>query len=210
MKWKLCARKPSGPCTGIMFTYSLNTLHLCYRLFTRLSFLSPRLVLTTNSFLYYFVFCFLWRFYQMDKTCLQDHVGKIRAALCDKGRTLFSFVCVPCIIYCGSRCALFPKNTFKSQYPSLNVYFLLQFTPQPHFTHFPLNTYRPLCDVRHAAVVPSHDSGRRERVQRPRAELCEHFEADHRPPTAEGLWLSPHPFAVDPGALNSAYGLCDA
>uniref|UniRef100_A0A7S3HNE1 AP-4 complex subunit epsilon-1 C-terminal domain-containing protein n=2 Tax=Spumella elongata TaxID=89044 RepID=A0A7S3HNE1_9STRA len=24
------------------------------------------------------------RFYQMDKTCLQDHIGKIRAALCDK------------------------------------------------------------------------------------------------------------------------------
>ena len=33
----------------------------------------------------------LSRFYQMDKTCLQDHIGKIRAALCDKGIFLFVF-----------------------------------------------------------------------------------------------------------------------
>jgi CRISPR/Cas system-associated protein endoribonuclease Cas2 len=39
-----------------------------------------------NTFSYYVLrISVCARFYQMDKTSLQDHVGKIRAALCDKG-----------------------------------------------------------------------------------------------------------------------------
>jgi hypothetical protein len=34
------------------------------------------------------------RFYQMDKLSLQDHVGKIRVALCDKGNALKHFVVI--------------------------------------------------------------------------------------------------------------------
>jgi hypothetical protein len=40
------------------------------------------------------------RFYQMDKLSLQDHIGKIRAALCDKGgRFVSASAAVPCVLH---------------------------------------------------------------------------------------------------------------
>lgn len=116
-----------------------------------------------------FVLC-LHRFYQMDKTCLQDHVGKIRAALCDKG--------------------------IHRPHPHLLLFALLVLRAflTNSFAHI-----RPMCDVRDAASVPSDDLGRRERVQGPGALLREHPQAGDRPPPAAGLRLPPHPLALDSG-----------
>lgn len=118
---------------------------------------------------------FYTRFYQMDKTCLQDHVGKIRAALCDKGECV-SFQHYPVNQYIQTFCFLF-------------------LLARAIFLH------RSMRDVRDAAAVPGDDPGRRERLQGPRALLREHPQAGDGPPPAPGLRLPPHPLPVDPGTL---------
>ena len=69
------------------------------------------------------------------------------------------------------------------------------------FIFLRFSSRRPLRNVRHVAAVPGDDRGRRERLQGPGAQLRKHPEAGHRPPPAQGLRLSPHPLAVDPGTV---------
>ena len=71
----------------------------------------------------------LSRFYQMDKTCLQDHIGKIRAALCDKGIFLF----VLCSVFFMAReCACLCPHAH-STYPTFHspIYTLLHLHTDP-------------------------------------------------------------------------------